>query len=510
MTRSALTSAGALAREIRLLAAPGEDGVPLYRRLYRQLRAHILSGHLPPGARLPAARTFAADLRVSRNTVEAAIAQLVTEGFVERRVGAGSVVSSSAREVAPFADAARRAPAARGAIRLAGRASLSARGEDILRLGRREWARDPEFGPCATNVTRFPLQAWNRMLARRARRAGADLLVPADARGLEELRTAIADHASLTRGLRCSSDQVLIVGSSQEALDLAARLVLDPGDTALVEDPGYSGARSAFVSAGAQLRTVAVDDEGIVTRDLPRSGARLVYVTPSHQFPLGATMSLARRMALLRWAAAQDAVVIEDDYDSEFRFGGQPLAALQSLPGGDRVLYVGTFNKVLFPGLRLAYLVLPEPWLEPFAAARRVTSGSCSPLLQSVLAEFISSGQFASYLRQARQFYGRCRDRLVEGIERDWGSGVQLGPSNTGLHLTVRVADDVDDVALARRARAAGLPAASLSGCSIARTPPRGLLLNYGSSDPERLATAARRFAPALLAATRRRRAAAR
>ncbi len=484
-----------LAREIRMVSRPGDDGAPLYRRLYRQLRAHVLSGQLAPGTRLPSARTLASDLRVSRNTVEAAMAQLVDEGFVERRVGAGTVVSASVGEAAPFAPAARATvfPASEAPPR---RVRLSRRGESLLALGRVEIDGDTTTGLCATNLQRFPLQAWTRLLARRARRAGTSLLVPSDPLGLPELRREIAHHASLTRGLRCSEQQVLVVGSTQEAIDLAARVMLDPGDTVLMEDPGYRSARAALLGAGARVAPVPVDAHGLVTSALPRRGrARLVYVTPSHQYPLGVEMTLARRLELLRWADERDVWVIEDDYDSEFRHDGRPIAALQSLRPDGRVLYVGTYNKVLFPGLRLAYLILPGDWTRAFAAARRVASGSWSPLPQAVLAEFIASGRFATFLRQARQFYARSRDCLVDAIAEHWGDAVTTGPASTGLHLVAGLPERADDAALARRARTCGLSAAALSGYYHALKPRRGLVLFYGASTPDALAAGVRAFA---------------
>lgn len=501
-TSSSARPLRALAREIRLVASPGEDAAPLHRRLYRQLRGHILSGHLPPGTRLPSARMLATDLRVSRNTVEAAMAQLVDEGFVERRVGAGTVVSESVRDAAPFAGGARTGVLGGAA---GPRARPSKRGRLLEELGRAEMSGDGELGPCFTNTSLFPLQAWTRLLARHARRAGVAQMVPNDSQGLPELRREIAGYASLGRGLKCAPEQVLVLGSTQEALDLAARVMLDPGDTAVVEDPGYPSARAALAAAGARIAPVRVDAQGLVTDALPTRGRpRLAYVTPSHQFPLGVTMSLARRIELLRWAESRDAWVIEDDYDSEFRHDGRPLAALQSLQAGGRVLYVGTYNKVLFPGLRLAYVILPHGWMPSFVAARRITSGSWSPLAQSVLAEFLASGRFAAYLRHARQFYARSRDRLVAGIAEHWGDAVRTGPSSTGLHLVTHLPARADDVAMARLARRHGLPTAPLSRYFVSRRVRKGLVIGYGPGTPDALDASVRAIGPALRAHVRK------
>jgi GntR family transcriptional regulator/MocR family aminotransferase len=478
--KRALPTSRALAREIRLVARPGDDA-PLYQRLYRQLRGHILSGHLAPGARLPSARTLAADLGISRNTVEASVAQLVDEGYVVRRVGAGTVVASSlARESTPAAASGGRDAPVR----------LSRRGALLSSLGAGELRRDADTGPWATNLDRFPLGEWTRLLARRSRRAGRELLGSGDAQGLGELRREIASHATLSRGLRCSADRILVVAGTQEAMDLTARVALDPGEQVVVEEPGYLSSRAAFTAAGAKLVMVPVDGDGLVTRRLPRRGrVRLACVTPSHQFPLGVPLSLARRLELLRWAAARDAWVVEDDYDSEFRYDGRPLAALQSLDTEGRVIYVGTFNKVLFPGLRLAYLVLPAGWVPAFVAARRLAGGTSSPLLQSALAEFMATGRYAAYLRQGRVFYAGCRDRLRACVARDWGDRVRLGPSSTGLHLVAHLPEGSNDTELSRLARRQGLSALPLSRYyGDAKRP--GLVISYGAADPDRIAAA--------------------
>jgi GntR family transcriptional regulator/MocR family aminotransferase len=264
--------------------------------------------------------------------------------------------------------------------------------------------------------------------------------------------------------------------------------MLDPGDRVVVEDPGYRSAQAVFVAAGARLAHVRVDDEGLDTRRLPaRARHRLVYVTPSHQFPLGVPLSLARRLELLHWADEHDAWVIEDDYDSEFRYDGRPLATLHSLTPAGRVLYVGTYNKVLFPGLRLAYLILPDAWVPAFSAARRIAGTLPSSHLQATLAEFMATGRFAAYLRQSRLFYARCRDRLVGTIARAWDPRVTLGPSSTGLHVTAQLPRQVDDVALARAARRQGLSVVPLSRYHASAGASKGLVISYGAADPARL-----------------------
>lgn len=501
--------ARALTREIQIVATPSDEGVPLYLRIYRQLREHILSGTLPAGAGLPSARTLAADLGVSRNTVEAAFDQLVAEGFIERHVGAGTVVSRSVAEAAPFANLKAKRGAQRGAAPPAQAPRLSRRGDLLRQLGEREAdsAREPPL--CMTNIHRFPLRAWNRVLTRQARYADATLLGPAGPLGRPELRQQIAEYATLARGLRCTPDQVLVVGSTQQALDLIARVLLDPGDLALVEEPGYLGARAALLAAGATLVPIPVDDEGLDVAVLPTNrSARLLYLTPSHQFPLGVTMTLARRLALLRWATTQNAWLIEDDYDSEFHYDGRPVAALHALDRAGRVIYLGTYNKVLFPGLRLAYLILPIDLVATFAAARRVVDGFTAPFQQLVLADFIATGQFAAYLRRARQHYARCRDQLIETALVEWGGAVRFGPASTGLHLVAHLPKQTDDVALAqaadppKAAQPRGLGIAPLSRYYFGPRTAPGLLISYGTSLPRVIETSVRRLAP-LFAALR-------
>ncbi len=461
---------------------------PLYTQVYRQVRAHILSGALKPGSRLPSARTLAADLQVSRNTVEAAFLQLVSEGFVERRVGSGSVVARAMAEGAPFAPAARGGRAAAPAQAPAAALALSRRGRLMSDLGQAEIAADQPAGLCATDVAGFPAETWNRLLFRHARRGETSVYRPADPCGLPALREALAEHIRLTRGVQCQARQVLVVSSTQQAIDLAARLLLDPGATALVEEPGYPGARAALLAAGATVRGVPVDGEGLVAERLPaRPGARLLYITPSHQFPLGVTLSLARRLALLHWAARTGAWILEDDYDSEFRYDGRPLAALQGLDREGRVLYLGTCNKVLFPGLRLAYLVVPEGLVDAFAAGRRISDGFSPPLPQAVLADFLAGGYFAGYLRQARVHYAACRDALVRRVTRAW-DGVPLGPSDTGLHLVAYLPRGSNDTRLARGLPDAGFGVSPLSRYYYGEARRRGLLLFYGATTPERIA----------------------
>lgn len=483
------------------LALPvgGAPGGPLYTQVYRQVRAHILSGTLRPGARLPSARTLAADLRVSRNTVEAAFQQLVAEGFVERRIGAGSVVAGAVAVGAPFAPAARGgrpAPATTGG----GSPGLSRRGRLMADLGQAEIAADLPVGPCATDVTGFPVEVWNRLLFRHARR-GEAVYRAADPCGLPALREALAEHIRLTRGVQCTPRQVLVVTSTQQAIDLAARLLLDPGASALVEEPGYPGARAALLAAGATVRGVPVDGDGLVVDRLPRgAGRRLLYVSPSHQFPLGVTLTLARRLALLGWAARTGAWILEDDYDSEFRYDGRPLAALQGLDRDGRVLYVGTCNKVLFPGLRLAYLVVPETLVGAFAGARRISDGFSPPLAQATLADFLADGHFAGYLRQAREYYATCRDALVRRVAEHWGTALRLGPRDTGLHLVAYLPPRANDTGLVRALPEAGFGVSALSRYYYGEARDRGLLLFYGATTPDRIGRGVRLLAPQVTA----------
>ncbi|MCA1647250.1 MAG: PLP-dependent aminotransferase family protein, partial [Chloroflexi bacterium] len=314
------------------------------------------------------------------------------------------------------------------------------------------------------------------------------------------LREAIASYLGAVRAVRCSPEQVIVVGGSQQALDLAARVLLDPGNTVWFEEPGYLGARAALRGAGAQVIPVPVDEDGldVGAGEAMASAARMAYVTPSHQYPLGVTMSLSRRLALLAWATRADAWILEDDYDSEFRYAGRPLAALQGLDTSARVIYIGTFSKTLLPSLRLGYLVVPPDLVDAFTSARAVVDRQ-SPLLdQAVLCDFITEGHFSRHIRRMRQLYAERQRLLLEAAGRELAGLIDLGPESAGLHLVGRLPAGVNDQAASRAAYGRGVDAVALSATYFGPTSASGLLLGYAAYSGKEIMTGARELARAL------------
>jgi GntR family transcriptional regulator/MocR family aminotransferase len=462
------------------LVALERDGErSMQQQLYQRLREDILAGRLPPGTRLPATRTIAGDLGVARNTVVAAFAQLTQEGYLAARVGSGTQVA----ELPPEALLAVGAPAARPS--LAGRRpSLSRRAGPWLAA--RRPTPDPTrraFQPGLPETSEFPHAVWARLVQRHARRPGRGTLGYAHASGLPALRAAITTYLGAARGVVCSPDQVFVVAGTQAGLDLVCRLLLDPGDAAWMEEPGYLGARAALLGAGARLVPVPVDAEGI---DVARGAvlaphARLAYTTPSHQHPLGMTMSLSRRLALLEWAAGHGAWIVEDDYDSEYRYRGRPIAAMQGLDGGGRVVYLGTFSKTLLPALRAGYVVVPPALVEPMAAALRNTGHSMPTLVQAALADFLAEGHFAAHVRRMRGLYAERQAALVGAVARYGGDAIRVSPEDAGMQLAAPFTRPRDDRAVASVLLDHGVVAAPLSVYYLRRTRTRGLLLGYAA-----------------------------
>ena len=479
-----------------LLVIDSESGVALHRQLYQEVRQAILTGRLAPGSRLPSTRTLAGDLGLSRNTILTAFDQLCAEGYLEGRSGAGTRVSRSLPRTAPLVT--------RRAATTSPRRPRSKRAGLLSALPRRASQHaDPlprAFRPGLPALEEFPAALWARLTARRWRRWGHDLLDYGHAAGFAPLREAVAAYVGAARGVRCDASQVLIVSGSQQALDLAARVLLDPGDAALVENPGYHGARGALVAAQARVVPVAVDAEGMnVEAGIAQcADARLIQVSPSHQFPLGVTMSLPRRLALLRWASRAAAWVLEDDYDSEFRYDSRPLASLQGLDGDGRVIYVGTFSKVMFPSLRIGYLIVPPDLIDAFLSAR-LFADSHSPLVdQAVLTDFIEDGHFERHVRRMRGIYHERQEVLVAVAARELGGLIEAAPTQAGMHLIGWLPPGIDDVAASRTAAAAGVDAIPLSFFGTGTTRRGGLVLGYAGASPDEIDLGARRLAHAL------------
>lgn len=484
---------------------------PLYRQLYERLRAEILEGQLEAGARLPSTRALASQLGVSRNTTALAYQQLLLEGYIESRVGDGTRVARLRPE---------RLSRARHTSRISHRAEtrrpqtsqdslLSRRGQLLANApypgemyANRPAAGKQVFRVGQPDATHFPYETWARLVAKHARQSLRVVSVYPNAQGYLPLREAIAAHIGITRGVHCSPEQIVVTAGSQGALDLVARVLLDPGDRAWVEDPGYLGARGALLSAGASLAPVPVDREGMMVeagRQRYRE-ARLAVVTPSHQFPTGVTMSLIRRLALLQWASEAQAWIAEDDYDSEYRFSGRPLEALQGLDGGQRVIYIGTFSKVLIPALRLGYLVAPVALVDGFIAARRFTDAHLPLLEQMALADFMTEGHFARHLRRMRLLYQERRDALIGALTRDLGDVLEVGASEAGMHLVAWLPVGMSVRAVAHQASTHGQRLLPVIASAPQESRREGLLLGFANDSPDELQAGVRVLASALRA----------
>jgi GntR family transcriptional regulator / MocR family aminotransferase len=464
---------------------------PLHEQLIAQLRSLILEGALPPGTRLPPSRQAASELEVSRNVVVLAYEQLQLEGYLTAKVGSGTRVPESLPGHLLRPGRAGNGDAPDAASFPGDPPRLSRQGERLSApVGPPPLNRGTPgpFRPCVTAPEHFPAQEWSRLSGRVWRHRGADMIPYGDPEGYAPLREAIAEHVRRHRAVRCDSEQILVTAGSQQALDLVARMLVDPDQPVLMEEPGYKGAKRAFAAAGARLVPVPVDGEGFDLSRTPVEGlppARLAYVTPSHQFPLGVTMTLSRRLKVLEWARETGAWIVEDDYDGEFRYASRPLPSLQGLDEGGRVIYVGTFSKVLAPGLRLGFLVLPETLVDAFGRARPVLDGHPPISLQATLAAFIAEGHLERHIARLRPIYAERREVLRAAIESHLGGIARVDAGPAGLHLPVLLPDQVDDRKVQALAAQGGVEAPALSPHYMERAERSGLVLGFGPVPPE-------------------------
>jgi GntR family transcriptional regulator/MocR family aminotransferase len=476
--------------------------IPLHRQLYEGLRDAILTRRLLPGVRLPSTRMLASELGLSRYTVVDAFRQLCAEGYLEGKVGAGTCVARTLPDHLLHPSL----PATSASVLIRERRPRSHRSESQMAFGKpllatrlgQQWYRQP-FQVGVPALDAFPGDLWARLLARHVRALQASMRGYQHPAGYAPLCRAIASYLATARGVNCAVEQVIVVNGSQQGIALTAQVLLNPGEAVWMEDPGYPGAKGALLGASARLMPVPIDAEGLdVEAGKARCPeARLAIVTPSHQCPLGVTMSLKRRLALLEWAREAGAWVIEDDYDSEYRYVGRPLAALHGLDTAGRVIYSGTFSKVLFPALRLGYLVVPRDLIEAFVTARLFADMHPPLLEQAVLTEFMTEGHFARHIRRMRMLYAERQAALVEAARQlsDW---LDVRPSEAGMHLLGWLPGGSDDQAIVQLAERHQVITHPLSCYYMEPSEQRALLLGYASVPIPAIREGVRRLATAL------------
>jgi GntR family transcriptional regulator / MocR family aminotransferase len=472
------------ATTFELVLPPRPLGTAAHRWLYASLRAEILEGRLRSGARIPATRDLARQYRLSRGTIVTAFEQLRSEGYVRGALGSGTYVSKIlpderfrvVRAAAPPPLPLRKKPR---------RVSDFSRRVNYF----------PGFAIRRTRAFRanlpaldlFPASLWAQVAARRLRRMSTNLLLGCDPIGYRPLREVVADYLIASRGVKCVPEQVVIVSGVQEALDLAARIVLNPGDRVCMENPGYIGAAMVFEAVGAKISMVGFDDEGIKLQGRSLRGSRLVYVTPGHQFPLGVAMSVSRRLALLEWARESGGLIFEDDYDSEFRYSGHPIPALQGLDRNDCVIFAGSFSKVLFPSLRLGYIVVPSGLLNYFAAAISVTSRHAPLLEQAVLCDFIAEGHFGRHMRRMREIYAERLAVLLESAEEKLAGLLEISKIEAGLQTVGWLGEGMDGESATSAAAARDVEVFPLSRYSRGKVAREGLQLGFAALEPREI-----------------------
>jgi GntR family transcriptional regulator / MocR family aminotransferase len=476
---------------------------PAYRRLYDALRAEILDGRLAPGTRLPATRDLARQYELSRGTIINAFDLLKSEGYIEGSVGSGTYVSKILPDEL---------------LQVTSKRDRNGVASDPVACHKprraSEYARRLESFPFDTHPPRafranlpaldlFPMDLWTQLTTRRLRRVSTSLLQGCGPMGYRPLREAVAGYLVASRGVRAETRQIAIVSGVQEALDLAARILLDPGDRIAMENPGYIGAAMVFESMGAKISALPLDEEGMTLRASGLRGARLVYVTPGHQFPLGITMSLARRLRLLEWAWQSGAIIFEDDYDSEYRYSGRPVPALQGLDRHGSVLFVGSFSKVLFPSLRLGYLVIPPDLLDRFAAAKSLTSRHAQLLDQAVLCDFIAEGHFGRHLRRMRSVYAERLSLLLTLAREKLAGLLEISDVEAGLQTVGWLRGGMDAESAARAASERDVDIVPINRYSRGRAVPEGLQLGFAAVDPREIERGVNELAKALQNADR-------
>ena len=472
-----------------------DSGISANRWLYGALRAEILEGRLRPGARLPATRDLARQYGLARGTIVNAFEQLKSEGYVDGNVGSGTYVSKVLpdellqipRDDAPEPPASRKRR--RRISDYAGRVHLFPNLE--VRPSRAFRANMPA-------LDLFPTTLWAQVAARRLRRVSTNLLLGCGPMGYPPLRQAVASYLSTSRGVKCAPEQVAIISGVQEALDLAVRLFLNPGDRVCMENPGYPGAAIAFKAVGAKVSAIRLDDQGMQVQDASMRGARLVYVTPGHQFPVGVTMSLARRLRLLEWARKSGALILEDDYDSEYRYAGRPVPALQGLDRHGLVLFTGSFSKVLFPSLRLGYLVVPPDLVDYVSATLSVTSRHSPLLEQAVLCDFITEGHFGRHLRRMREVYAERLSVLLECARQSLTGLLEISGVEAGLQTVGWLSGGIDSELAATAAAKRDVEVTPLSRYSHGRMACEGLQLGFAAMDANEIRRGVRELTIAL------------
>ena len=463
-------------------------GVPLGRQIYGQVRSAVLSGALPAGTKLPSSRAMAARLGVARTSVVTAYEQLLAEGYAEGRHGSGTFVSAdvaglTVRRRATRPVKPRPTPAPARAF------------PEFERAAAQMDARP--FGTGRTLIDARTMDVWRKLTNRAVRAFGANDLGYSDPAGLIELRRNLCDYLRAARGVRCEPEQIIVTAGTQQALDIAIRVLLSPGDEVWVEDPGYPLTHAQLLLANARPRPIPVDAQGLIVaagrRTAPK--ARAAFVTPSHQFPTGVALSMARRLELLAWARTSSAFIVEDDYTSESRYSGPPLASLQGLDADERVIYVGTLNKALFPGLRIGYAVVPRALIPAFVSARYLMDRQPPTLHQAVVAEFMQQGHFAAHIRRMRQMYREQRDALAETLTRRAAGRLKVDVPDQGMHLIAYLEDGTSDIAIEAAAQRAGIVVRAISRFYRAAPARPGLMLGFSGFPRQLIVPAAARLA---------------
>lgn len=482
---------------------PLHSALPLYARIQRGIRQLILDGSLNVGRPLPASRALAKSLGVSRDTVESAYSQLHAEGFIERRVGSGSFVSERAKSL-PRRGLQQRTNAQQQTLQLSRRGNAIYQGGGV-----RDFFAPRPFAPGVPETRSFPLALWERLERQVLKEYGAQALLHSPPQGMESLRRAIADYINLERGARATPERVLVLTSSQQALTLCATVLLDAGERIFIEDPVYHGARKAFDAAGLACVPIPLDDDGmrvdklIEATNTPGESAKAVFLTPSHQFPTGATLALDRRLAVIEWARQQQAWIIEDDYDSEFHYAGKPKACVQGLDPHERTIYIGTFTKSLFPGLRIGYMVLPAPLVAPMTVARTLLDGHSAPIPQLTLARFIDGGHFGAHIRTMRAVYAERCNVLARLVRLHLADFVEPRVPSGGMQMPCVFIRDIPEQEAVDTARRAGIDLLGLTALHAADNAPPGFLMGFAAHSPIELEIAVKKLVHVLRALSR-------